>query len=210
MKKRTIFITCLFTALSPFSIASASLILNGDFESTSGSAISIPDGWNVVGINALPKAYENHSVVPAASGEWAVDLGPSGTDSENGGTLFQTFSVNQQGKYVFSFDYSNESHNSSQLADFNWSLSGLINDGNSLFNIGGGYSTFTKEYDIGSLGDITVSFSDIIGNGHAYDAIIDNVSFSLESVSVVPEPMPFTLFGLGLALLGFFKAYKKS
>lgn len=176
----------------------AALITNGDFESTTTPG-TVPDGWNASGGNpTLPFAYTGDPAVPVSSGAWAVDLGPSGVDSENGGTLFQTFMVTLPGTYLFSFDYTNEHNDGSDLADFFWSLSGVLTDGETFTDIGGGYSNFSRRYDIGSPGALTVTFGDIVGKTGGYDAVIDDVSFTALSV---PIPSPSLLMLAGAAAL---------
>ncbi len=187
----------LFIAFAPFGgVHAASLIYNGDFESTSVSG-TVPDGWTAAGGNpSPPHAYTGDPTVPPSSGVWAVDLGPSGVDAQNGGTLFQTFTVPGAGAYVFSFDYTNEFSNGLHPADFFWSLSGLINDGDTLRNIGGGYNSFVRTYSASSAGSLTVTFGDIIGtHPGGLDAVIDNVSFS---ATPVPEPSALWLLLTGL------------
>jgi hypothetical protein len=144
-----------------------------------------------------PAAYTGTSVVPPASGSWALDLGPSGIDGENGGTISQTFSVSAPGTYAFSFDYTNELNHASDLADFSWFLTGAVTDSAALTGVGGGYQNFAKSYVVSSPGDVTVGFQDII-SGQVLDAVIDNVSF----VSV-PEPSSFVMFLIGMLGLGF-------
>lgn len=205
MKKLTLSIACPLIALLAVNNAhAASLITNGDFES-SITNLTTPLGWAATGgASTEVMAFKLHSVVPAASGDWAIDLGGSGTDVDNGGSLSQTFSILDPGTYVFEFDYSNESHHTSFFADFSWSLSGVANDGATLLGIGGGYTTFTQEYLITSTGNTTVTFSDIIGNGHAYDAIIDNVSFHVK-----PVPAPPVALLLGSGLIGLIRMRNK-
>jgi hypothetical protein len=177
--------------------ANANLIVNGDFESTTQYA-GVPIGWDVYGfIERSPAAYTGTSVVPPASGSWALDLGPSGIDGENGGTISQTFSVSAPGTYAFSFDYTNEENHAFRLADFSWFLTGAVTDSATLTGVGGGYQNFSKSYVVSSSGDVTVGFQDII-SGQPYDAVIDNVSF----VSV-PEPSSFVMFLTGMIGLGF-------
>jgi hypothetical protein len=177
--------------------ANANLIVNGDFESTTLNP-SVPNGWEAYGFNLRrPLAFRSNGVVPPASGSWALDLGPSGIDEENGGTIAQSFSVSAPGTYVFSFDYTNELNHASHLADFTWFLTGAVADSATLTGIGGGYQSFSKAYVVSSSGDVTVGFQDII-SGQAYDAVIDNVSF----VSV-PEPSSCVMVLIGMIGLGF-------
>ena len=177
--------------------ANANLIVNGDFESTIGQA-SVPPGWDVSGFNvSSPNAWRNNGVVPPASGSWALDLGPSGVDEENGGTISQTFSVSAPGTYAFSFDYTNELNHASDLADFSWFLTGAVADSATLTGVGGGYQNFAKSYVVSSPGNVTVGFQDII-SGQVLDAVIDNVSF----VSV-PEPSSCVMVLIGMIGLGF-------
>ena len=178
--------------------ANADLIVNGGFELTTGPSPSVPDGWEVYGFNdRSPLAYTGSSVVPPASGSWALDLGPSGRDEENGGTISQTFSVSAPGTYAFSFDYTNELNDALRLADFSWFLTGAVADSAMLTGVGGGYQNFSKSYVVSSSGDVTVGFQDII-SGQIFDAVIDNVSF----VSV-PEPSSCVMFSIGMLGLGF-------
>jgi hypothetical protein len=178
--------------LSAAQLIQASVIVNGDFESTTASG-TVPDGWIGSGGNPTnPAAYQNDTAVPPASGMWALDLGPAGSDGANGGSIAQTFSVTVVDSYTFSFKYSNELNDPIYFADFSWSLSGAVNDSGTFLNIGGGYATFSRTYLIAAPGDITVTFSDIVGRGDKYDAIIDDVSFAL-----VPEPEAAMLIGLG-------------
>lgn len=180
--------------------SNANLIVNGDFESTSLHK-SVPDGWEVYGFNVQsPLAFRNNSVVPPASGSWALDLGPAGIDDENGGTISQTFSVSAPGNYVFSFDYTNELHHASFVADFSWFLTGVVTDSATLTGIGGGYQAFSNSYVVSSSGDITVGFHDIV-SGQQYDAVIDNVSFV--PAVVVPEPSSGPMLLIGIIGLGF-------
>ena len=182
-------LSLLCAAASP---AGANLIANGDFESTTVNG-SVPDGWHAFGFRTFsPAAYTGDFYVPPASGAWALDLGPSGNDLDNGGTITQTFNVSSPGTYVFSFDYTNEAH-STALADFSWYLSGAITASDTFLNVGGGYQTFSQAYWVGAAGDVTVGFSDMVGNGHGHDAVIDNVSFA-----AVPEPSSYVLCLLGM------------
>lgn len=180
----------------------AGLIVNGDFESTTVNN-SIPFGWTAVSPNTPPKAYTGNPVVPPASGSWALDLGPSGSDALNGGTISQTIFVPTAGTYLFRFDYTNERNLTSQLADFSWFLSGAITDTETLTGVGGGYVNFSRQYFISAPGNVTVGFNDIVGNGHSYDAVIDNVDFASVSANPVPEPASWAVFlcgALGLTL----------
>ena len=178
--------------------ADADLIVNGGFELTTGPSPSVPDGWEVYGFNdRSPLAYTGSSVVPPASGSWALDLGPHGHDEKNGGTISQTFSVSAPGTYAFSFDYTNELNHASYLADFSWFLTGAVTDSATLTGVGGGYQNFSNSYVVSSSGDVTVGFQDII-SGQLYDAVLDNVSF----VSV-PEPSSCVMFLIGMLGLGF-------
>lgn len=182
----------LAVSVSAAPLVSASLIVNGDFESTTASA-TVPDGWIGSGGNPTnPQAYENDPAVPPASGTWALDLGPAGSDGANGGSIAQTFSVPLADSYTFSFKYSNELNDPIDFADFSWSLAGTVNDSGTFLDIGGGYETFSRTYSIATTGDITVTFSDIVGRGDKYDAIIDDVSFT-----AIPEPQSVILLGLG-------------
>ena len=177
--------------------ANANLIVNGDFESTILNP-SVPNGWEAYDFNVRrPLAFESNGVVPPATGSWALDLGPSGVDEENGGTIAQTFTVSDPGTYVFSFDYTNELHHASYLADFTWFLTGAVADSATLTGVGGGYQHFSESFVVSASGDITVGFQDIISGQH-YDAVIDNVSF----VSV-PEPSSCVMVLIGLIGLGF-------
>lgn len=177
--------------------ANANLIVNGDFESTTQYA-GVPIGWVVYGFNERsPAAYTGTNVVPPASGSWALDLGPSGVDEENGGTISQTFSLSAPGTYAFSFDYTNEENHALRLADFEWFLTGAVTDSATLTGVGGGYQNFSKSYVVSSPGDVTVGFQDII-SGQPYDAVIDNVTF----VSV-PEPSSCVMVLIGMIGLGF-------
>ena len=195
---RTIFCLVLMAITTP---ANADLIVNGGFELTTGPSPSVPDGWEVYGFNVKsPLAFRNHSVVPPASGSWALDLGPAGHDEENGGTISQTFSVSAPGTYAFSFDYTNELNHASYLADFSWFLTGAVTDSATLTGVGGGYQNFSNSYVVSSSGDVTVGFQDII-SGQLYDAVIDNVSFV--PISVVPEPSSYAMFLIGMLGLGF-------
>lgn len=193
-KKR---IPLLFLAASMNSPAHAQLVENGDFEASIASA-AVPSGWAVDGGNpAVPAAYTGDPTVPPSSGVWAVDLGPSGVDSQNGGRIFQTILVNIPGTYRFSFDYTNEFSNGASLADFFWSLAGLVEDGETLLDIGGGYQTFERTYSVMSTGNITITFGDVIGGG-GLDAVIDNVSFA-----AVPLPAPISMLAIAsIVLLG--------
>lgn len=191
--KQPNFLTGAFVWISLVAIAStvqANLVVNGDFESTSVNGTT-PDGWIASGFSVSgPQAYTGNPVVPPASGSWALDLGPSGTDANNGGTASQTFNVAAAGMYTFSFDYTNERNSTSfPFADFSWSLSGAATDSATLLGVGGAYQTFSNSYLINAPGNVTVSFTDIVGNGHSYDAVIDNVSFT-----AVPEPTSFVMF----------------
>jgi len=182
--------------------ANASLIVNGSFESTTGgSDYGKPDGWvvsNTAGKSyGNPKAFKRPAAVPPASGSWALDLGPTGIDVDNGGSISQTFSVSAPGPYAFSFDYTNEENHASKLADFSWSLTGAVTDGATLSDVGGGYQNFSKSYVVSSSGDVTVSFQDII-SGQVNDAVIDDVSFVR-----LPEPSSCVLFLIGMLGLGF-------
>ena len=180
--------------------ANANLIVNGDFESTTLNP-SVPNGWEAYDfVLRRPLAFENNNVVPAASGSWALDLGPAGVDGDNGGTISQTFSVSAPGTYAFSFDYTNEANHASYLADFFWSLAGAVTDSATLTGVGGGYQNFSNSYVVSSSGDVTVGFQDIISGQH-YDAVIDNVSFV--PISVVPEPSSYAMFLIGMLGLGF-------
>ena len=177
--------------------ANANLIVNGDFESSTQHA-GVPNGWGVYDfVDRFPSAFTGSSVVPPASGSWALDLGPSGRDDENGGTISQTFSVSAPGTYAFSFDYTNELNHALFLADFSWFLTGAVTDSATLTGVGGGYQNFSKSYVVSSSGDVTVGFQDII-SGQLYDAVLDNVSF----VSV-PEPSSCVMFLIGMLGLGF-------
>ena len=181
--------------------ADADLIVNGGFELTTGPSPSVPDGWEVYGFTERsPLAFRNNSVVPPASGSWALDLGPHGHDEKNGGTISQTFSVSAPGTYAFSFDYTNELNHASFVADFSWFLTGAVTDSATLTGVGGGYQNFSNSYVVSSSGDVTVGFQDII-SGQLYDAVIDNVSFV--PISVVPEPSSYAMFLIGMLGLGF-------
>ena len=199
MKKHILSGGLLFLSLLLFdSNARAGLIFNGDFESSTSNT-AVPEGWTVSGFNVRSAgAFTGNPVVPVASGSWAVDLGPSGRDTDGGGTISQTFAVSTTGLYRFSYDYTTESNLASSLADFSWSLTGAVADSETLNGIGGGYENFTRSYQVNAPGDITVSFTDIIGNGHSYDAVIDNVSFSRLSSNVVPEPSCIAIFFTGI------------
>lgn len=199
MKKRYLCGGLLFLLMLPFgSNAKAGLIFNGDFESSTLNT-AVPEGWTVSGFNRRSAgAFTGNPVVPVASGAWALDLGPSGTDTDGGGTISQTFAVSTAGLYQFSFDYTNESNLSSRLADFSWSLTGTVTDSETLNGVGGGYENFSRSYQVNAPGNITVSFTDIVGNGHAYDAVIDNVSFSRLSSGVIPEPSSIAVFLTGV------------
>lgn len=186
---------CIFLIVISSS-AKGELIVNGGFESSVNN--QIPDSWDAMTPNTImPRAFTGNPVVPPSTGSFAVSLGPSGIDASNGGTLSQSFSVPTSGIYTFSFEYTRENF-SSELAIFSWSLSGAINDSDTISGIGDGYETFSQSYSISTPGNITVGFTDIIGNGHAVDAVIDNVSFA---VTAIPEPSGGVLLAMGMALL---------
>ena len=205
--KRTVILLgllCCFSLTALTSSARAGLIVNGGFESTTVSG-SVPDGWVVSGFNVRsPGAYTGNSVVPPASGSWALDLGPSGSDTDNGVTISQTFSVTTPGTYAFTFDYTKEASGlSTHLADFSWFLSGAVADSDSLFGVRSGYQTFSEAYSVTAPGNVTVGFTDIIGNGHSIDAVIDNVSFTLTSATAVPEPSSSVILAMGMIFVVF-------
>lgn len=187
------FSLCVLVGASMAIPAAAQLVVNGDFENTTNPG-TVPDGWSVLGGNPVPpRAFHLTAVVPRSSGEWALDLGPSGRDVENGGRIFQTFVVPKAGVYDFRFDYSNELNSPALLADFFWSLSGRVQDGQTLRRVGGGYVALTRRYTVSEPGNVTLTFGDIVGNG-GLDAIIDNVSFAA-------VPLPPSAWLLGLATI---------
>ncbi len=170
--------------VSVLAVSANAQVLNGDFEANTGS----PTSW-ITGGGAVndPLVYAHNGVVPASGGVGnALDLGPSGSATGNGGYAEQTISV-AAGSYVLSFDYIGELSNAGVTFDVD--LTGVSTFSDSI-TTASRYSTYTTLVNVASSGNLTLRFTETAKSG--INAVIDNVSFT-----AVPEPSSTALLGLG-------------
>jgi hypothetical protein len=167
--------------------------VNPGFESNSNA--TPPIGWTVGGGNPTnPTVYINNSVVPAHSGIAAVDLGPAGDSTLNGGWMEQTVTILTAGNYDFNFWHriEQDSGTLNNTSSFQVDFTGVLNQSISL-NSNNVYQQYNQTLSL-SPGTLTLRFTDTQPYG-VYHTIIDDVHIG--SSTAAPEPGALGLLALG-------------
>ena len=168
---------------------STNLILNGSFESNSGSN---PTSW-LTGTGAVD---QHTNVTPLQDGKRYIDL-DTGTKNKGytNNSISQSFTGS--GLVTLSFWYAPNSSSTGTTNQVNFALdsflTGSVLGGSSNST---GWQNYTAQVDLGAFGTKTLSFT-AAGASDGIGGYIDNVS-----VTAVPEPESYAMLLAGLGLMG--------
>lgn len=207
--KKTTFLLALILSTT----ANANLLTNGDFEtSQSGAdATQIVPGWTLTGSVLQVGNFNRFGFAgstfwfgagsPAQDGSYAIAFN-AGQDSALG-SVFQTFATTAGERYRLSYDFG-----TTLSGDQRMLVEVLGNDGSTILANRTDHSVtpdaqllaaYTLNF-IANGSTTTLRFSDVISNPTTnQDGVLDNVVVTDMGPSV-PEPAPFALAALGLAL----------